>query len=81
MEKAKFKEAKKQSEIIFACECVLDVDIYYEKLEDSFEALITNRDPHGLIVRLLATDKQVRRSFLRWVANEKEIAEKKFKEI
>lgn len=81
MEKARFKEAKKQVEIIDACEYILDVDIDYADIKDSFAHLVANKDPNGLILKLLGTDKHVQRSFLRWVENEKAIAEQKFKEI
>jgi hypothetical protein len=81
MEKARFKEAKKQVEIIDACEYILDVDIDYADIKDSFAHLVANKDPNGLILKLLWTDKHVQRSFLRWVENEKAIAEQKFKEI
>lgn len=81
MEKSKFLEAKKQVKIIDACEYILDVDIDCVDIKDSFALLVANKDPNGLILKLLATDKQVQRSFLRWVENEKTIAEQKLKEI
>lgn len=81
MEKAKYLETKKQADIIEACEYILDVDIDYADIKDSFAHLVAKKDPNGLILKLLGTDKQVQRSFLRWVENEKKIAEQKFKEI
>jgi hypothetical protein len=71
MEKAKYLEAKKHVDIIDACEYILDVDIDCAGIKDLV----------GLILKLLGTDKNVQRSFLRWVENEKRIAEQKFKEI
>ena len=81
MEKAKFLEAKKQVDIIDACEYILDVDIDYADIKDSFAHIVANKDQNGLILKLLGTDKHVQRSFLRWVENEKKIAEQKLKEI
>lgn len=81
MEKAKFLEAKKQVNIIDTCEYILEVDIDYADIKDSFAHLVESKDPNGLILKLLGTDKNVQRSFLRWVENEKSIAEQKFKEI
>lgn len=68
MEKAKFLEAKKQVEIIEACEKALH---YKAPLIIPIEA----------VTGVVFSDKQVTRSFLRWVENEKEIAEQKLKEI
>ena len=81
MEKAKFEEARKQVDIINACDYILDVDIDYADIKDSFAHMVANKDPNGLILKLLWTDKNVQRSFLRWVEREKEIAEQKLKEI
>jgi len=81
MEKAKFLEAKKQVEIIEACECFLNATVYYTETVDPFDLLLANKDPNGLILKLLETDKHVQRSFRRWVENEKAIAEQKLKEI
>lgn len=81
MEKAKYLETKKQADIIDACEHILDVDIDFADIKYSFAQMVANNDPNGLILKLLGTDKQVQRSFLRWVENEKKIAEQKFKEI
>lgn len=81
MEKSKFEEAKKQVDIIDACEYILDVDIDCANIKDSFALLVANKDPNGLILKLLGTDNHVQRSFLRWVENEKQIAEQKLEEI
>lgn len=81
MEKAKFLEAKKQADIIDACEHILDVDIDFADIKYSFEQMVANKDPNGLILKLLGTDKYVQHSFLRWVENEKIIAQQKLKEI
>lgn len=69
MEKSKFEEAKKQAEIIKACEQVL--------LEYDCGAVISIES----VTNVVFADKMITRSFIRWVSNEKEIAEKKFKEI
>lgn len=68
MEKAKFEEAKKQVDIIDACEMILIHKEPYIIPVDS-------------VVKLVFSDKQVTRSFIRWVENEKSIAEQKLKEI
>ena len=68
MEKAKFEEAKKQVDIIDACEMIL---IHKEPCIISVDS----------VVKLVFSDKQVTRSFIRWVENEKSIAEQKLKEI
>lgn len=68
MEKARFLEAKKQMEIIDACEMILiNEEPYIFPVDD--------------VVKVVFSDKQVTRSFIRLVENEKAIAEQKFNEI
>ena len=68
MEKAKFEEAESYQKIIKYAEQIL---IDYEMMGFSPD----------VIVWMLESNKFVQRSFLRWVENEKQIAEQKFKEI
>lgn len=68
MEKAKFEEAESYQKIIKYAEQIL---IDYEMGGFSPD----------VIVWMLESNKFVQRSFLRWVENEKQIAEQKFKEI
>lgn len=79
MERETLEEACKQAKIIDVCECILD-DTEGD-VEDAFAGMVRAKDPFGHILELLNTDKQIRLSFLQWVANQKKIAEKKFNEI
>lgn len=78
MEKSKFEDAKKQVEIIDACEIVI---------RDNEEDDVNELCPIPIEIRkrniadLILLDTKVKRSFLRWVENEKAIAEQKLKEI
>ena len=74
MEKARFEEAKKQYDIINNCEGV-------HKSNDNNNGLTRNNFIMRPIEHLLSDDSSVFRSFIRWVKNEKAIAEQKFKEI
>ena len=74
MEKSKFEEAKKQYDIIKNCEEVLKSNAYNNGFTRN-NFIIKPIEP------LLDDDSSVFRSFLRWVKNEKEIAEQKLKEI
>lgn len=78
MEKARFEEAKKQMDIIAACESVIN-DNRYTDINNMIPIDINLRNSH--VTKLLFLDRYVTRSFLRWVENEKQIAEQKFKEI
>lgn len=78
MEKAKFLEAKKQMDIITACETIIS-DNKYEDINKMFPIDLNLRNSH--VTKLLFLDKYITRSFLRWVENEKAIAEQKLKEI
>lgn len=73
MEKAKFLEAKKQNDIIECCNKILIELKRADAYEESF-ALFA-------VENLLDVDKHVFRSFVRWVENEKQIAEQKLKEV
>lgn len=68
MEKAKFEEA----------ESYLKTIRYAKMILDSYD--IGGLYPND-IVSMLESHKQVQISFIRWVKNEKQIAEQKFKEI
>ena len=68
MEKAKFFEAATQNLIVDLC-------------NDIITSFKENVYPIHCLEKLFACDKKVKRSFLRWVENEKTIAEQKFKEI
>lgn len=68
MEKAKFEEAESYLKTIRCSERILNA---YD-----FGAFYPND-----IVSMLESNKQVQISFIRWVKNEKQIAEQKFKEI
>lgn len=74
MEKSKFLKAKKQYDVIECCNEVLK----QHELDKTFED--KNVSVYAL-ENLLEVDKQVFRSFIRWVENEKAIAEQKLKEI
>lgn len=77
MEKSKFLEAKKHVDIIEACVKALDTrDKYNIYSCDGSEAEL--RDA---FMNIIFIDTNVTRSFLRWVENEKAIAEQKLKEI
>lgn len=78
MEKSKFEEAKKLVEIIDACEAVIAND-KQDKIAAVFP--VPKKIKNANVVKLIFSDKQVTRSFLRWVENEKAIAEEKLKEI
>lgn len=78
MEKAKFLEAKKQVEIIEACETIIR-DNKKDEVSELFPVPIEIRKSN--IADLILLDTKVTRSFLRWVENEKTIAEQKLKEI
>ncbi len=68
MEKARFEEAESYQKIIKCAERILidyDIGEFY---------------PND-IVSMLERNKFVQRSFIRWVKDEKQIAEQKFKEI
>lgn len=77
MEKAKFEEAKKQYDIIAACDKALETRDKYNIYNcDGSEAEL--RDS---FMNIIFIDTNVTRSFVRWVENEKAIAEQKLKEI
>lgn len=77
MEKSKFEESKRQYGIIAACDKALETRNKYNIYNcDGSEAEI--RDT---FMNIIFIDAAVTRSFLRWVENEKAIAEQKFKEI
>lgn len=78
MEKARFKEAKKQVEIIDACDIVIG-DNKIDEISLMFPISEESRNTN--IIKLIYQDSKVTRSFLRWVENEKTIAEQKLKEI
>lgn len=78
MEKAKFEEAKKQVNIIEACNIVIG-DNTSDEISLMFPTPEETRNTH--IIKLIYQDAKVTRSFLRWVENEKAIAEQKLKEI
>ena len=81
MEKSKFEEAKKQVDIIDACDIVLADN---KPIPDDLAGLIFPPS-FDLIYKhigsLVFLSEQVKRSFFRWVENEKKIAEQKLKEI
>lgn len=68
MEKAKFEEA----------ESYLNTIRYAERILKAYDKGLFYPDD---IVSMLESHKQVQISFIRWVKNEKQIAEQKFKEI
>ena len=78
MEKAKFLEAKKQVDIIDACNIVIE-DNKIDEISLMFPIPEETRNTY--IIKLIYQDLKVTRSFLRWVENEKAIAEQKLKEI
>lgn len=78
MDKARFEKAKRQVEIIDACETVIR-DNKEDEVNELFPIPIEIRKSN--IADLILLDTKVTRSFLRWVENEKTIAEQKFKEI
>ena len=78
MEKAKFEEAKKQVDIIDKCNIVI-TDNKQDEISLMFPISEESRAAH--IAELVFLDKQVTRSFLRWVENEKSIAKQRLKEI
>lgn len=69
MDKAKFEEAKELLCIINCCEYMLNSQ------GKDYELLKTN------FITLYCCSEKIQKSFFQWVANEKEIAEKKFNEI
>lgn len=77
MEKAKFLEAKKYVNIIDACDVVIRDN--KKEVNGLFPVPIEIRKSN--IADLIWSDTKVTRSFLCWVANEKEITERKLKEI
>lgn len=78
MEKAKFEEASRQAKIIEACNIVIE-DNKSDEISLMFPTPEETRNTN--IIKLIYQNNEVTRSFLNWVANEKEIAEKKFNEI
>lgn len=78
MEKAKFLEAKKQVDIIDACNIVIE-DNKIDEISLMFP--IPEEKRYTDIIKLIYQDAKVTRSFLRWVQNEKAIAEQKLNEI
>lgn len=68
MEKSKFEEAESYQKTIRYAERILKAYVMGVFYPDD-------------IVSMLESNKFVQRSFLRWVENEKAIAEQKFKEI
>lgn len=68
MEKSKFEEAESYQKTIRCAEMIL---------KDCIKGRFYQTD----IVSMLESNKFVQRSFIRWVENEKQIAEQKFKEI
>lgn len=78
MEKERFEEAKKQVDIINACNIVIEDN---KKDEISLMFPIPEETRNTDIIKLIYQDLKVTRSFLRWVENEKAIAEQKLKEI
>ena len=78
MEKSKFEEAKKLVDIIDACNIVIE-DNKTDEISLMFP--VSEETRYTDIVKLIYQDAKVTRSFLRWVENEKAIAEMKFNEI
>lgn len=81
MKKSEFLQAKKQVEIIDACDIVLadNKPIPHDLAGLIFPPSFELRYKH--IGNLVLLSKQVKQSFLRWVENEKTIAEQRLKEI
>lgn len=78
MEKSEFLQAKKQVDIIDKCDIVI-TDNKQDEISLMFPIPEESRATH--IAELVFLDKQVTRSFLRWVENEKTIAKQRLKEI
>lgn len=78
MEKERFLEAKKQVEIIDACNFIIE-DNKSDEISLMFPAPEETRNED--IIKLIYQNKETTRSFLRWVESEKAIAEQKLKEI